>query len=93
MIRVSRFSTRAFAGDTRRMLRSFALLLLVFTATPAAAQNACEAKCNQQASECLKSCTGDPKDAQKPEASEKLMACIKACEAKTLTCKDACGKK
>lgn len=75
------------------MLRSLALLSLVLVASPAAAQNACEAKCNQQASECLKSCTGDPKDAQKPEAGQKLMECLKQCEAKTLACKDACGKK
>jgi hypothetical protein len=75
------------------MLRPLAFLMLVFTATPAAAQGACEAKCNQQASECLKGCTGDPKDAQKPEATDKLMACLKQCEAKTLACKEACSKK
>ena len=75
------------------MLRALAILSLLLTAAPAAAQNACEAKCNQQASECLRSCTGDPKDAQKPEAAQKLMECLKQCEAKTLACKDACGKK
>ncbi|MEW6432219.1 MAG: hypothetical protein AB1730_11995 [Myxococcota bacterium] len=75
------------------MLRSLALLSLVLGASPAAAQSVCEAKCNQQASECLKRCTGDPKDAQKPEAGQKLMDCLRQCEAKTLACKDACGKK
>lgn len=75
------------------MLRTLALLGLVFTAADAAAQNTCDAKCNQQASECLKVCTGDPKDAQKPGGSQRLMECIKQCEAKTAACKAGCGGK
>lgn len=73
------------------MLRGLAVLTLLVVAPPAAAQSACEAKCNQQASECLKACTGNPKDAQKPGGSQHLMDCIKACEAQTLACKQACG--
>jgi hypothetical protein len=75
------------------MLRSLALLGFVLIASPAAAQNTCDAKCNQQASECLKACTGDPKDAQKPGESQRLMDCIKQCEAKTTACKAGCGGK
>lgn len=74
------------------MRRAAMLAVLLFTAR-AGAQDACEAKCNQQASECLKACTGDPKDAQKPGASQRLMDCVKQCEARTVACKGACGTK
>ncbi|MEW5742511.1 MAG: hypothetical protein AB1938_26575 [Myxococcota bacterium] len=74
------------------MFRTALVAAFLFTAQ-ASAQDACEAKCNQQASECLKACTGDPKDAQKPGASQRLMECVKQCEAKTVACKGACGKK
>jgi len=74
------------------MVRAFAVLLLL-TASSVAAQSACDAKCNQQASECLKACTGDPKDAQKPGESQRLMECIKQCEARTTACKQGCGSK
>ncbi|GMU60581.1 MAG: hypothetical protein AMXMBFR34_23440 [Myxococcaceae bacterium] len=72
---------------------ALAVAVAMFTALPARAQETCEVRCNQQASECLKACTGDPKDAQKPEASQRLLECIKQCEAKTKACKGACGPK
>lgn len=77
------------------MLRALLLALtVVVVATPApAAQNACEVRCNQQASECLKACTGDPRDAQKPEEAGRLVSCLKACEARTTACKAACQPK
>jgi hypothetical protein len=75
------------------MPRALLLLAFVLTASPAGAQNTCDAKCNQQASECLKVCTGEPKDAQKPGDSQRLMECVKQCEAKTTACKAGCGGK
>lgn len=68
------------------------LLILLLTAQ-APSTPPCEVACNQQASQCLKACTGDPKDAQKPENAEPLMRCLNQCEAKTKTCKAACSKK
>ncbi len=78
-----------------RMSWRLVLLTLALAAVPARAdaQSACEAKCTQQSVECLKVCTGDPKDAQKPAAGERLMACVRACEAQTLSCKAACGRR
>jgi hypothetical protein len=75
------------------MLRALLLFAVVVLASPAVAQSTCDTKCNQQASECLKVCTGEPKDAQKPGESQRLMDCIKQCEAKTATCKAGCGGK
>jgi len=66
------------------------LSLLVLAPAAASAQSACEARCNQQASACLKSCTGDPKDASKPEAAQQMMACLKRCEAEAEPCRKAC---
>jgi hypothetical protein len=70
------------------MLRAFLLLLLV--ARPALAQSACETRCHREASECMKACTGDPKDAQKPEHSKRLVQCVNTCQQRTLECKRAC---
>ncbi len=51
----------------------------------------CATKCNLQASECMKTCTGDPKDAQRPEKAQKLMGCLKTCEEQNRQCKTACS--
>jgi hypothetical protein len=66
------------------------LLVGLLAATVARAQSACEAKCHQQASDCIKACTGDPKDAQKPEQRQKLMQCLDSCEQRTKQCKQGC---
>jgi hypothetical protein len=68
------------------------LLLLALLATPAFAQSQCESKCHQQASDCMKTCTGDPKDAQKPEQGKRLMQCLNSCQAQTRQCKEVCPK-
>ena len=69
-------------------------MLILQLAAPAFAEDAtCESKCNQQASECLKVCSGDPKDANKPGQAQKMMACLTKCEKETQPCRDACKKK
>jgi hypothetical protein len=74
------------AGSTRALLAALALL----TAAPAQAQTACEARCHRDGSECLKACTGAPKDAQKPDQGGRLIACLDRCEKTTQACKKAC---
>ncbi|MCU0696642.1 MAG: hypothetical protein MUC96_08950 [Myxococcaceae bacterium] len=69
-----------------------ALLLLSLLTVPATAQSPCESRCNQQSSECLRRCSGDPKDASKPENAKKLMACLQQCEAEVKPCREACRK-
>lgn len=71
-----------------RLLLSAALLVSLL----AAAQSPCEAKCNQQASDCLKRCAGDPKDASKPDQAKRLMECLKTCEVEVKPCRDTCRK-
>jgi hypothetical protein len=66
------------------------VLGLTLLAAPAFAQSACEAKCHRDGSECMKACTGDPKDAQKPEHGKQLMQCVSSCQQQTKTCKRAC---
>lgn len=68
------------------------LLLTLFVPLLASAQSPCEAKCNQQASECLKQCAGDPKDASKPDQAKRLMECLKTCEVEVKPCRDTCRK-
>ena len=81
------------------MRRSVLLIsLLVIPAltraqAPAPADATCESKCNQQASECLKVCSGDPKDANKPGQAQKMMQCLQKCEKETQPCRDACKKR
>lgn len=53
----------------------------------------CESRCHQQGSECLKACTGEPKDAQKPDQGQRLMQCLQGCQQRTTACKAACPKK
>ncbi len=68
--------------------------LLVLLPLVALAQTSpCESRCNQQASECIKACTGEPKDAQKPGESGRLMQCLTQCERQTRDCKQACASK
>lgn len=50
----------------------------------------CATKCNTTASECMKVCTGDPKDASKPGKADGMMKCMKACEDTLKQCKSAC---
>lgn len=67
------------------------LFFVVVASTFAFAQQSpCNSKCNQQASECMKTCTGDPKDAQKPEQAKQLMQCLKTCELQNTQCKGSC---
>jgi hypothetical protein len=54
---------------------------------------ACDARCHQQGSECLKACTGEPRDAQKPDQGQRLMQCLQGCEQRTRVCTQACPKK
>jgi coenzyme F420-reducing hydrogenase gamma subunit len=53
----------------------------------------CDARCHQQGSECLKSCSGDPKDAQRPDQGQHLMRCLQGCEQRTRACKQQCPRK
>jgi hypothetical protein len=73
-------------------MRRLALVTLALCAALAAAQSPCEAKCNQQASDCLKRCAGDPKDASKPDQAKRLMECLKTCEAEVKPCRDSCRR-
>jgi hypothetical protein len=73
------------------MTRLAFLSSLVFSLL-AGAQSPCEAKCNQQASDCLKQCAGDPKDASKPDQAKRLMECLKTCEVEVKPCRDTCRK-
>ncbi len=66
---------------------------LAFLPLVAFAQDACETKCNQQASECLKACVGDAREAAKPENAQKMMACLQKCEKETAPCRQQCKKK
>ena len=75
------------------MTRAAALtigLLTGLTTQFAFAQSACDTSCNQQASECMKKCTGDTKEAAKPENSQRLMSCLKQCDTQVKPCRDAC---
>lgn len=74
-------------------MRFFLFLFLVGASPAFAQQSPCQSKCNQQASECLKSCAGDPKDAQRPEQAEKLMVCLRQCEKQNGACKQRCEGK
>jgi hypothetical protein len=70
--------------------------LLLLTLSLAAGANAqapttCATKCNTQASECMKACIGDPKDAQQPDRAKHLMTCMKSCEEANRVCKAGCG--
>lgn len=68
--------------------------LLTLLSVGAFAQGSpCDSRCNVQASECLKACTGEPKDAQKPGESGRLMQCLAQCERTTQECKQACSRK
>lgn len=70
------------------------VLFFMLTATFAFAQQSpCHSKCNLSSSECMKSCMGDPKDAQKKEKGEHLQECLKHCEAQNAQCKQRCPSK
>ncbi len=77
------------------MLRGMRFVFfLVVTATFAFGQQSpCHSKCNLSSSECMKSCMGDPKDAQKKEKGEHLQQCLKHCEAQNAQCKQGCPSK
>ncbi len=67
---------------------------LVMSATFAFAQQPpCHSRCNLAASECMKACMGDPKDAQRKEKGEHLQECLKQCEAQNTQCKQTCPGK
>ena len=70
------------------------IFFLVVAGTLAFAQQTpCQSKCNLQASECMKACMGDPKDAQKPEQGQHLQECIKQCTTQNAQCKQSCPAK
>lgn len=71
---------------------SRAALLAVLISLSTWAQSQCESKCNQQASDCMKVCAGDPKDAQRPEQGKHLMQCINSCQQQTKQCKESCPR-
>lgn len=56
------------------------------------AQDACETRCNQLASECLKACVGATKDAAKPDHGPRMMTCLRSCEEKAAPCRAECKK-
>ncbi|MFZ5439996.1 MAG: hypothetical protein ACOZQL_08295 [Myxococcota bacterium] len=73
-------------------MRIFAFLAL--TAALASAQPTnCTTRCNTEASECMKTCIGDPKDAQNPERAKHLMTCMKSCEDTNKQCKATCAER
>jgi len=72
------------------MAKWWLLSLLALAPLAASAQSACEARCNQQASACLKACTGDPKDASKPEAAQQMMSCLSRCQKEAEPCRQQC---
>jgi hypothetical protein len=55
--------------------------------------DACETRCNHEASECLKTCAGDPKEASRPDHAQKMVACLNECQARAKPCREACHKK
>lgn len=65
-------------------------LLALLPCVALAQASPCDSRCNQQASECIKACTGDPKDAQRPGESKRLMQCLAQCERQTRECKQGC---
>ncbi len=67
-------------------------LVTGLVASAALAQSSCETQCNQQASACMKACTGDTKEAAKKENAGKLMECLKSCEAQARPCREGCKK-
>jgi hypothetical protein len=69
------------------------LLISAVWGLSALADNACETKCNQQSSDCMKVCAGDPKDASKPDQGKRLVQCVSSCQQVTKQCKQACGRK
>lgn len=71
----------------------FVLFLMVTASFAFAQQSPCHSKCNLSSSECMKSCMGDPKDAQKKEKGEHLQQCLKQCEASNAQCKQGCPAK
>lgn len=73
-------------------MKRLLLTLVVTLAATVLAQSPCEARCNQLASDCLKQCAGDPKDASKPDQARRLMDCLKTCEAQVKPCREGCRK-
>jgi hypothetical protein len=71
-------------------MKRLALLCVVLAAFVAVSEDkACESKCNQEGSDCLKACS-QPKEGA---ADAKLMMhCLKHCEVKTKACKQECAK-
>jgi hypothetical protein len=67
-------------------------LVVLLVASAATAQDSCETRCNQQASECLKACTGDAKETSKPENAQKSLACVKRCDAAAAPCRKQCPR-
>lgn len=75
-----------------RCVRTLLTVMVLFVAAGARAQDACETRCNQVAAECLKACAGDTKQASRAESAQKMMGCLKACDAKAVPCRAECRK-
>ena len=73
-----------------RTIATIVLAACLLGARTSEAQSTCDTSCNQIASECLKKCTGDSKDAARPESAQRLINCLKDCDAKVKPCRDAC---
>jgi hypothetical protein len=72
-----------------RFVLFFAVVAATFSFADA---TTCSTKCNLAASDCMKACAGDPKDAQRPERASHLMQCLKTCEEQNRQCKAGCDK-
>lgn len=78
------------------MRLALTLLMLAASFSFAADQHspeACQTKCNVQASDCMKACSIDPKQAQRPEVVNKMMSCLKGCQTRNDSCKVTCPTK
>lgn len=73
-------------------VRRLVLAAVVLSGLGAQAQDACETRCNQAAAECLKACAGDTRQASRPESAQRMMGCLKACDAKAVPCRAECRK-
>ncbi len=72
------------------MSKWIVLFALLVVSNSSQAQDTCETKCNQDASDCLKVCVGDPKSAAKKESAGRMMECLKSCDLKAKPCREAC---
>ena len=79
------------------MIRVIALITLLSGSSSFAQgqtkEQECRDACGQALGTCMAPCTGDPKDAAKPENKTKTMACVKSCSDAQKPCINACKPK